>query len=87
MKPIKRRCLRLAALVGALLISNSLLVTAAPAPFFKWRSTLDGQVVCRQVSPGSAWERIAGPFRDLQCHELGSQPMQRWDRIPAPSRS
>ncbi|RCI71148.1 hypothetical protein DT376_30700, partial [Pseudomonas aeruginosa] len=42
---------------------------AAPAPFYKWQSKLDGQVACMQTSPGDGWVRLDGPYRDLRCRE------------------
>ena len=37
------------------------LALAAPAPWYYWRSKVDGHRVCAQVSPGLGWERDGGP--------------------------
>ncbi|HJV53942.1 MAG TPA: hypothetical protein VJ652_20915 [Noviherbaspirillum sp.] len=44
---------------------------AAPAAWYKWRSTLNGTVICAQVMQG-AWEKADGPFKDAQCERRGS---------------
>lgn len=44
---------------------------AAPAPWYVWRSKLNGGEVCAQTSPGAGWERSRGPFRDARCTRLG----------------
>ena len=36
----------------ALVLLAPLLVQAAPAPWYYWRSLVDGQRVCAQTSPG-----------------------------------
>jgi hypothetical protein len=54
-------------LVAVLLASMS--ATAAPMPFYKWQSKLDGAYTCQQTSPGSGWTKLAGPFRDAGCRE------------------
>lgn len=43
---------------------------AAPAPWWKWRSKIDGQLVCSQSPLGEGWERAYGPFRDGRCEKL-----------------
>ena len=45
---------------------------AAPAAWYKWRSKLNGTVVCAQVMQGE-WEKAAGPFKDAHC-ELPGKP-------------
>ncbi|WP_134514816.1 hypothetical protein, partial [Pseudomonas aeruginosa] len=48
-------------LVGVVLAGFSgLAAQAAPAPFYKWQSKLDGQVACMQTSPGDGWVRLDG---------------------------
>jgi hypothetical protein len=44
---------------------------AAPAPWYLWRSKLNGKTFCTQTSPGSGWERIGGPYRDVRCEKPG----------------
>lgn len=43
---------------------------AEPAPWYKWRSKLDGYEICSQTSPGPGWEQSAGPYRDAHCKNL-----------------
>lgn len=40
---------------------------AKPAPWFKWRSKIDGKQVCAQTSLGSGWEKASGPYSDSHC--------------------
>lgn len=54
-------------LVAAVLASAA----AAPAPWYKWRSKLNGTTVCAQVMHGE-WEKSAGPFRDARCEKPGA---------------
>ncbi|MFR0689627.1 hypothetical protein ACLUTX_09535 [Enterobacterales bacterium AE_CKDN230030158-1A_HGKHYDSX7] len=53
----------------AVLLAVSFAATAAPMPFYKWQSRLDGAYTCQQTSPGSGWLKIGGPFRDAGCRE------------------
>ncbi len=62
----RRRRLLLAALAGALAAG----ALAGPAPWYRWRSKLDGKTACAQTSLGAGWERAAGPFRDSDCRKL-----------------
>lgn len=57
---------RLYALAGLMLVSSAL---AAPAHWHKWRSKLNGKLVCAQTSPGDGWEKdtSSGPYRDGRC--------------------
>lgn len=50
---------------------------SAPAPWYYWRSKIDGQRVCAQVSPGPGWERDGGPYEGPMC-----QPRRRVFVIP-----
>ncbi len=55
----------------------SVAASAAPAPYYRWQSIVDGTVICRQTSPGEGWQRLDDqPFRDLNC----SMPAARVDR-------
>ncbi|MCJ1885441.1 hypothetical protein LNN38_11360 [Pseudomonas sp. LA21] len=54
----------------ASLLLVSLSAIAAPMPFYKWQSTLDGRYACQQTSPGDGWQKIGGPFRDAGCREM-----------------
>lgn len=40
---------------------------AAPAPWYEWRSKVDGREACAQASPGEGWTRVGGPFIDAAC--------------------
>ncbi|MDH4428481.1 MAG: hypothetical protein QE495_18710 [Acidovorax sp.] len=42
-------------------------VAAAPAPWYYWRSLVDGARVCAQVSPGPGWERDSAAFEGPGC--------------------
>ncbi|THF66949.1 hypothetical protein E6C76_00710 [Pseudothauera nasutitermitis] len=54
-------------LLAAFVLAAAVPAGAAPAPWYVWRSTLDGAEHCAQTSPGPAWERVRGPFRDVHC--------------------
>jgi hypothetical protein len=54
-------------LSGLLLMAFATGLCAEPAPWYQWRSKVDGQRVCTQTSLGTGWERAAGPFRDSRC--------------------
>ena len=50
---------------------------AAPAPWYSWRSLVDGARVCAQTSPGPGWER------DSAAHDgPGCQPRRKVLVIP-----
>jgi hypothetical protein len=53
-----------------LLFASLATAVAAPAPWYWWRSKLDGKTICTQTNPGIGWERVSGPFRDAQCEQL-----------------
>ncbi|MGE5650342.1 MAG: hypothetical protein ACM34A_09100 [Bacillota bacterium] len=57
-------------LVFALAVLSAASATAAPAAWYKWRSKLNGTVVCAQVMQGE-WEKADGPFRDARCERPG----------------
>jgi len=42
-------------------------VSAAPAPWYYWRSKVDGARVCSQTSPGSGWERDSAAYDGPGC--------------------
>lgn len=52
-------------LVLALL--TPLLVQVAPAPWYYWRSLVDGQRVCAQTSPGPGWEQDSAAYEGPGC--------------------
>jgi hypothetical protein len=53
--------------VMAVLFALAPSAMAAPAPWYLWKSKLDGKTVCLQTSPGEGWERVAGHFKDSRC--------------------
>lgn len=56
--------LRLTVTAALVLVSN---VWAAPAPWYRWKSTADGKTFCAQTPPGSGWMRVEGPFDNGRC--------------------
>ena len=40
---------------------------AAPAPWYYWRSKIDGARVCAQTSPGPGWERDSPAYEGPGC--------------------
>ena len=44
---------------------------AQPAPWYKWRSKLNGKEFCLQTSPGDGWELASGPYKDGNCTKPG----------------
>lgn len=64
MKPLIQTCL------AALIASLAAAALAAPAPWFQWRSKLDGKLVCWQTPLGPGWEKATGPYRDSHCAKL-----------------
>lgn len=36
---------------------------AGPAPWYTWRSKLDGKTVCTPTSPGEGWVQDSGPTK------------------------
>jgi hypothetical protein len=61
-----------AKLAGLILLAAlSVASLAAPAPWYQWRSKLDGQVHCAQTDPGTGWEKVGGPYQDARCIKPG----------------
>lgn len=48
-------------------VAFSALLQAAPAPWYFWRSKVDGARVCAQVSPGHGWVRDSAAFDGAGC--------------------
>lgn len=71
MRPITPRTPLLAALSIALLAASLPMnqVQAGPAPWYLWRSKLDGQLACSQTPLGPGWQQEAGPFKDSRCEK------------------
>ena len=45
---------------------------AGEAAWYKWKSKVDGSIVCMQFSPGKYWVVYRGPYKDAQCTKLGN---------------
>jgi hypothetical protein len=56
-------------LLSLLLALACTAATAEPAPWYKWRSRLDGTVACSQTPLGAGWDRVAGPYQDSHCEK------------------
>ena len=59
---------RLALPLLALFVASAAL--AGPAPWFQWRSKLNGALACSQTPLGPGWEKSSGPYRDARCEKL-----------------
>ena len=55
---------------ATLLACISVAAVAGPAPWFKWRSKVDGKQFCSQTPLGQGWEKASGPFKDSHCTKL-----------------
>lgn len=44
-------------------------VQAGPAPWYLWRSKIDGQLACSQTPLGPGWVQDSGPFKDSHCEK------------------
>jgi hypothetical protein len=58
-----------ASLLGLVLALASVWSSAEPAPWFKWRSKLDGTLACSQTPLGPGWDRVTGAYRDSHCEK------------------
>ncbi|WP_073219987.1 hypothetical protein [Massilia sp. CF038] len=47
---------------------------AGPAPWFKWRSKLNGKQVCSQTPLGPGWEKASDAFKDPHCSKPAPSP-------------
>lgn len=43
---------------------------ANPAPWYRWRSKVDGKVVCAQVMSPEGWQKDSPPYQDSRCEKL-----------------
>ena len=59
---------RIAAALAALALSAQA-VLAAPAPYYQWRSKLNGALACSQTPLGEGWVKASGPYRDAHCEK------------------
>lgn len=44
-------------------------LSAAPAPWYKWRGKIDGAQVCAQISLGEGWEQLPVSYKDARCEK------------------
>jgi hypothetical protein len=58
--------------MGMVLAGACATLAAAPAPWFKWRSKVDGKQVCHQTPLGQGWEKASGPYQDSHCEKLST---------------
>ncbi len=65
----------------AILAAFSASILAAPAPWFLWRSKLNGQRYCTQSVPGPGWEKVGGPYKDSRCVKPGEPGY--WISVPS----
>ena len=56
-------------LITALLLATCMTALAAPAPWYKWRSKVDGTLSCAQSTLGFGWELASGPYKDSRCEK------------------
>ena len=54
-------------ILGAALALCCSALLAGPAPWYQWRSKIDGKLVCAQTTLGSGWEKASGPYADSHC--------------------
>jgi hypothetical protein len=53
--------------VVTVLVFFGSLAWAGAAPWWEWRSTESGDIVCAQTTPGKGWVVYSGPYDDLRC--------------------
>jgi hypothetical protein len=58
-----------AVVLALFLVLGWTVATAGPAPWYKWRSKLDGTIACSQTPLGAGWDRAAGPYQDSHCEK------------------
>lgn len=62
---------RAAAVLTLLTLSlYSAQLSAGPAPWWQYRSKVDGKLACSQTPLGAGWEKAEGPFKDSRCEKL-----------------
>ena len=42
---------------------------AGPAPWYQWRSKIDGTLSCAQTTLGFGWELASRPYKDSRCEK------------------
>jgi len=62
------KCVKLGTLVAMLVLAFTSSTVAAPAPFYKWQSKLNGYIACGQTSLGSGWILFSKTrYKDAGC--------------------
>jgi hypothetical protein len=56
--------MRAALLAIAMFFAFSTVATAAGAPWYWWKSKVDGKRYCLQTTPGEGWAQDGGPYKD-----------------------
>lgn len=65
-----KHAIAIAAGVGfSIVLALPALLNAEPAPWFQWRSKVNGSLVCAQTPLGPGWEKASGPYRDARCEK------------------
>lgn len=57
-------------IAGGLVLACCAAALAAPAPWYRWRSKVDGKVVCAQVMSPQGWQKDSPPYEDSRCEKL-----------------
>lgn len=58
---------KIAVIALGLALASPIVLNAAPAPWYQWRSKATGDLVCSQTPLGPGWARFSGPYRDARC--------------------
>lgn len=58
-------------ITAVLLFAVSAVSIAASAPWYQWKSKLDGKLFCGQTKPGDGWIQDSGPYKDARCSTPG----------------
>jgi hypothetical protein len=53
----------------AVVLACPIVLNAAPAPWYHWRSKITNALVCSQTPLGEGWVRADGPYRDARCEK------------------
>lgn len=55
--------------ITAVLLTACVGASAGPAPWYQWRSKVDGTLSCAQSTLGFGWELASGPYKDSRCEK------------------
>jgi hypothetical protein len=53
----------------AIALACPIVLNAAPAPWYRWRSKSTNALACSQTPLGEGWVRADGPYRDAHCEK------------------